>query len=156
MNVNTQSIIYKFMNEGFILCDEHIPDNLCPYMRRFVKGVLLTFLLFFSVVWVALSMLILPFFVLLGQLVEPYIALTFVAGTLGYIVLFGNLVVYFFKRTATQSALRKATNTAGDVVVRAWDATTDSLFSQWIKAIHDKVCPTLTFTAKWKAPKEIV
>ena len=144
MNINKQSISYKFMNESFWLKDESIPENLCPYMRRLVKGAVMSFISGIVMIFFVQAAIAAPFlfwFHLEGSL---YLIMIQGVGLGVYLVLFIFGLSWAIQRAAKRLQPRTQ-RTIGAKVSAARESAANSLFEQWAKAVHDKVCPALTF-----------
>lgn len=138
MFVSNDSIMSKFVTESLLFCAEPRPSNLCAYMRRIVLGIFFTTLLygFFALLCIAaIAAPIVLFFFEAALLFygESLVVAVLVVG-LSLDVCIVGAVIYYFMRVRVKKAAE---------AVRA--TSTVSLFVQWGKAVHDKVCPLITF-----------
>jgi len=136
MNISKQSSIYKFMNESLVLENEFVPTNLCPFMRRFLFGIGMTFFLY----WLGI--------LVVGILVSPL--LLFFNGlsiNLIIVAVFGLIIDVFILAKiclmAFKNSLPARKITAAKKAIA--ETSTVSLFVAWAKAAHDKVCPNIRF-----------
>ena len=61
MNISQDSLIYKFQRDSYTSNGaRHIPDNLCPYMRRFLRLCLGTTILVSMFLFLAINLIALP------------------------------------------------------------------------------------------------
>ena len=141
MLVNKKSFIYSFLANGMV-DDRRVPTNLCPYMRRFFFNVLITGLLTFIIGFTLISIVSAPILLIAGSLlfedVPNIMQVSFIFGILVdfFLILMGigSSVVYLIKRSGV-----------GYVIDDAAETVYNSVFVSWLKALHDKVCPELTF-----------
>ena len=140
MNLSKQSAIYKFVDESWMLEEFRTRDNLCPFARIFILGVFMSFVIYTLFILAALSAVAAPFL----WFMEPagIWTLVLVAGTIVDIVGICILLVIADDKY-------RAARSVGDAVRTASRATGFSallrLLGGWLKAIHDKTCPELTF-----------
>jgi hypothetical protein len=157
LNISENSFIYQFqlnavISEARNLPDHEpgrrIPENLCPYMRRFVRLFIASIALY-TVLWLAVLITLaapLSFFMLMPPVVIG----------MGSVFWFGILIaivhewyVRYGKHNAkltnakrkTKRALRKAWRPIGSRI----DC---NIFVRWYHAVHDKICPALHFTER--------
>ena len=156
MHISKQSLIYQFQLKA--LCasngserhpDIWIPDNLCPYMRRFTRLLLATIGIFSFIAICIIAMLytlavalfIIPwdlFPVLLGMGGALWLV-AFIAGLHFWYTSYGK------NSPGYQNFLRKTKHMAHKAWYPIASRINCNIFVRWYRAIHDHLCPKLTF-----------
>lgn len=152
LNISEKSLIYQFQLNAFIseAKEDHEPgyrisENLCPYMRRFLKLLIGTFIMFsiFALGIVIFLLAPLAFFMYMPPFV---IGMGGVMWAIAIVILCHWLYMRYAKSNAGYIKVQQATAKA---IRKAWKPIGSridcNIFVRWYRAIHDKVCPSLNF-----------
>lgn len=145
MEISKQSVIYKFLSGHIGRGCTFIPDNLCPYMRRFMWALSAEFIIGFGIAFVVQSMLWLPivFFLGLRLEVDGYLYTVAVFGVVLWLLVAVIFVIFLWTFLFNKDhAVRKAMNCAANSIGKRIKI---NIFYQWYKAVHDKICPSIHF-----------
>lgn len=149
MDVNVNSSIWKFLAYNHVNGSElRIPSNLCPFMRRFFFSVGLVFIAYLVIAALGLGMLFIPLGYLLSIGVNDDILAFFlyVFGLAAYTLVLISGGVFAIDTVYNSVATRNINSAIG----AAYKVIKKNIFWQWMSAIHDKICPQLTFVDKEK------
>ena len=154
MNIKDTSLIYKFQRDSIVSEGEcWIPHNLCPYMRRFIRLIIASFIMGFAVIIGGVGTIAAPLYLWLGDLtvgLGGYFRLYVGFGTTVWVIAVATGIIWVFNRIFSRKyASRRAMNmfTIKYVVEPTKRVIKRNIFVQWYKAIHDKICPTLNFVS---------
>jgi len=146
MNVSTKSTIYRFLKHHIGRDSaKTIPQNLCPYMRRFVWVICVEASVIFVALFFIQCLLWAPVQLLYGFHIEPntYLEYLTIVGRALWCVSIGAALLlsgfYWFDESGSGRAL---INRAAQQAMRQIQK---NIFYQWYKAVHDRICPNLYF-----------
>ena len=127
MIISKKSMFYRFLTEGFVCEDKPPPTNICPFMRRVLVCMLLTFCLYAAITFFVIAALS----ILTAWFMYDYWSLTFyVIGSAIWIVIFAGIFKSLFDRYVSKHLVEmNSVQTA----------------SAWARAVHDKICPEVKF-----------
>jgi len=139
MNINPKSQIHKFMTLGFTGSnrDNKIPTNLCPYMRNFILHLLMSIIFYALIVFNVYAALVAPVLWFMHDLGSG-LRTVWLLGTAVDILL---IMVGIAWLTRQMKLGEPVSRFAGKTAIRIHK----SLFWQWAIAVHDKICPEITF-----------
>lgn len=138
MKLSKNSAIYKFMDESIALSDKPVPANLCPFVRRFILGVLFSAFLATLLVYGLIS----DVFALVSLYYwyfEPNWVLSYTYAFLQVLVGVVLLFMWALSKVPADNALWRGATTVAN-------SSTVQLGVRWYRAAHDKVCPDMEFT----------
>jgi hypothetical protein len=143
MKIRKNSMIYKFQ-ENALVADENqsVPENLCPYMRRFLRLVIGTTFVGVGIAGMIFAPVILYFDVVVNWL----LAILVIWGSVGWgLLVFAGMVslvlALFTDATPIGARIHGGLSSAREKI-------RGNIFVQWYRAIHDKICPSLTFVGE--------
>ena len=155
MNISERSMIFRFQRDALVAMhsadepDRYIPTNLCPYMRRFLRLAGATAVVALVACIAIVSMLWYPIVWLLNW---PFLDLFFFAifGIALWITAIGFSSHHLYKTygknnaryIAAQLKLKALAKTAWRPIGKRIDC---NIFFRWYRAVHDKICPHLSF-----------
>lgn len=150
LDVKESGLIYKFQ-ENSLFSEACTPHNLCPYMRRFLRLFIGTFIAYAFVIIAAIGVFAAPLYAYFGNAYNAlgwYFQMYTTTGWVVWLCVVGGGFIWVLNRVFSKKyASRRAMNRAAvkyikDPVVRAVKC---NVFIQWYKASHDKICPELNF-----------
>ena len=139
MNINPKSQIHKFMTLGFTGSnrDNEIPTNLCPYMRNFILHLLMSIILYSVISFSVYATFVAPVLWFIHDL-TPGLQVIWIIGTLIDILLIIAGIAWSIRQTKLDEPVSKFAGKTATYIHK-------SLFWQWAIAVHDKICPEVTF-----------
>lgn len=140
MKISTNSMFYRFLSENFVTEEWWIPHNLCPFMRKILLGILATAFVYSLITFAVVSLVFFPLGLIVGFDMWGELWLPFVTfGGLLWILASGIALIWLFAKAEKRF---QVVHTASNKVAGLNSVQTSV---SWIKAMHDKVCPTITF-----------
>lgn len=151
MNIHKSSLIYQFLTKS-VFGDNDVPTNLCPYMRSFVLRLFLTCIFYSFLTIGVVGAIFTPIYILLhgfnrvGRLDAVLGVLTGIGGAIWLVTItFG---LYYISSKLYR--LMRRTNPIRRSISHLYHKVThpfnSNIFVRWLRAIHNKVCPQITFT----------
>jgi hypothetical protein len=139
MNINPKSQIHKFMTLSFTGSnrDRSIPTNLCPYMRNFILHLLMSIVLYILIVTGIYAALAAPILWFMSDL-QVGLQIIRIIGTLIDIFLISAGTAWLIRQTKLNEPVSRFAEKTSIHIHK-------SLFWQWAIAVHDKICPEVTF-----------
>jgi len=141
MNINKESAIYRFMDEGMIRENKIMPQNLCAFMRSFVFSIVMTIIIWVLIGWCVFMTVMTPIYLLMGGWVESF-NMFLIFGLIFDMIAIVLLTAYLAQETEIGGKVGKIIIKQGK---KAADTSVIKLFASWARAVHDKVCPVLNF-----------
>lgn len=148
INVEKGSLWYRLALYGVFFEERNISPNLCPFMRRVIFGFVLATCYSFSGALLIICILTPPIQIVMVLLYGPqfWIVADNPAMTVGLTLWIMFLVMGFFifmGDTAPGKSIRETTtNACRKIDMEHW------LIIEWISAIHNKICPSVSFNGK--------
>jgi hypothetical protein len=150
VNISERSFIYRFQHDSLASdSPRYIPDNLCPYMRRFLR-LLLGSVLIYTILTLATACVIgVPIMWIMSLPFDDFIIIYVFGGALwivGVSVLINRWYVKYGKHS---QKLIKAQDKTKELARKIWKPIGSridcNIFVQYYRAVHDKICPSLYF-----------
>lgn len=140
MIISKKSAFYKFLDTNWFTQDERqsrrIPHNLCAFMRKVVGVTLINSLLGFIVGLGLLSMALATFGWFVGM--EHFGDGWSVMAIMGNILWFVVVTLGITHLISKSSSIRNGAQAIADT-------NSFGILVGWMRAVHDKVCPTVMF-----------
>lgn len=136
MHISKRSTFHQFLKTNWFTTDDSLPTNLCPFMRKVLGSIIVNFLVAGAVTWMAICAFVMAPAMWFGLEISDAQVAFAILGTMEWLVFSGFLSIYLLGRL--NSVSRATERVAG---LNSYQTTVG-----WMHAIHDKVCPWITYS----------
>ena len=140
MIINTKHPLLRFLTEGISakIQDEPIPTNLCPYLRRVLLHVVISGTFGFIGGYLIFCAFLAPFLWFI-DLTEG-LRVVLILGTIVDIIAVAVGISWLLMKTGYKDRIEDSSHRVC-VVIK------NTFFWNWMRMLHDKICPEITFTS---------